>query len=263
MQAGTPKPEENPSLNIDLKIQQLAISGKRSNLSFETNSSAKSTNVSVGLAVQVNGHVIFPRNCKMIVFVTQAWRCAASTCTARSTNHSKASNTWRKPGNSKCGPEWCLEKPKFNARMCQTRMWLSMSLSSSSFSLTKHPHSYLLSLFIRVLQMIGYLWPAKGSLNNQCDKFEVLLVSFLRVCCCVSFLFTWTPWLLPNGNPFFKKGLTILTFTCMLLESLYAILLDITASFLLLRLVFIFLGEKKDFWSFAHIYSAMLPFVGQ
>lgn len=27
MQAGAPKPEENPSLNIDLKIQQLAISG--------------------------------------------------------------------------------------------------------------------------------------------------------------------------------------------------------------------------------------------
>uniref|UniRef100_A0A671YMQ2 Adaptor related protein complex 3 subunit mu 1 n=1 Tax=Sparus aurata TaxID=8175 RepID=A0A671YMQ2_SPAAU len=26
-QAGTPKPEDNPSLNIDLKIQQLAISG--------------------------------------------------------------------------------------------------------------------------------------------------------------------------------------------------------------------------------------------
>lgn len=27
MQTGVPKPEENPSLNIDLKIQQLAISG--------------------------------------------------------------------------------------------------------------------------------------------------------------------------------------------------------------------------------------------
>lgn len=27
MQAGAPRPEENPSLNIDLKIQQLAISG--------------------------------------------------------------------------------------------------------------------------------------------------------------------------------------------------------------------------------------------
>ena len=27
LQAGSPKPEENPSLNIDLKIQQLAISG--------------------------------------------------------------------------------------------------------------------------------------------------------------------------------------------------------------------------------------------
>lgn len=29
MQAGAPRPEENPSLNIDLKIQQLAISGHR------------------------------------------------------------------------------------------------------------------------------------------------------------------------------------------------------------------------------------------
>lgn len=28
LQSGSPKPEENPSLNIDLKIQQLAISGE-------------------------------------------------------------------------------------------------------------------------------------------------------------------------------------------------------------------------------------------
>lgn len=27
LQSGAPKPEENPNLNIDLKIQQLAISG--------------------------------------------------------------------------------------------------------------------------------------------------------------------------------------------------------------------------------------------
>uniref|UniRef100_A0A673WBU6 Adaptor related protein complex 3 subunit mu 1 n=1 Tax=Salmo trutta TaxID=8032 RepID=A0A673WBU6_SALTR len=31
LQAGAPKPEENPSLNIDLKIQQLAISGLKVN----------------------------------------------------------------------------------------------------------------------------------------------------------------------------------------------------------------------------------------
>lgn len=30
-QAGVPKPEDNPSLNIDLKIQQLAISGHSHN----------------------------------------------------------------------------------------------------------------------------------------------------------------------------------------------------------------------------------------
>lgn len=29
LQLGAPKPEENPSLNINFKIQQLAISGKK------------------------------------------------------------------------------------------------------------------------------------------------------------------------------------------------------------------------------------------
>lgn len=29
LQSGAPKPEENPSLNIQFKIQQLAISGER------------------------------------------------------------------------------------------------------------------------------------------------------------------------------------------------------------------------------------------
>lgn len=33
-QAGTPKPEDNPSLNIDLKIQQLAISGNTRNMTL-------------------------------------------------------------------------------------------------------------------------------------------------------------------------------------------------------------------------------------
>lgn len=38
MQMGAPKPEENPSLNIDLKIQQLAISG---NVQRTTSSKSK------------------------------------------------------------------------------------------------------------------------------------------------------------------------------------------------------------------------------